>query len=127
LLHPDEGFVDSGLLGRIAITGKVIEASNGGGAVKFQITRRKSPALRSYVRTWTAEFARRGIRANVISPGPIETPILDGQFPTKEAAHALREGFKERVPLGRIGFPEEVASAALFLASNESSYISERH
>jgi NAD(P)-dependent dehydrogenase (short-subunit alcohol dehydrogenase family) len=81
-------------------------------------------ALRSYVRTWTAEFARRGIRANVISPGPIETPILDGQFSTKEAADALRERFKVSIPLGRIGLPEEVASAALFLASHESSYIS---
>src|SRR6516165_181324 len=81
-------------------------------------------ALRSYVRTWAAEFARRGIRANVISPGPIETPIIDGQFSTKEAADALRERFKATVPLGRIGLPEEVASAALFLASNESSYIS---
>ena len=81
-------------------------------------------ALRSYVRTWTAEFGSRGIRANVISPGPIETPILDRQFPTKEGADALREQFKTRIPLGRIGLPEEVASAALFLASNESSYIS---
>jgi NAD(P)-dependent dehydrogenase (short-subunit alcohol dehydrogenase family) len=81
-------------------------------------------ALRSYVRTWTAEFARRGIRANVISPGPIETPILDGQFSTKEAADALRERFKASIPLGRIGLPQEVASAAFFLASNESSYIS---
>jgi NAD(P)-dependent dehydrogenase (short-subunit alcohol dehydrogenase family) len=81
-------------------------------------------ALRSYVRTWTAEFARRGIRANVISPGPIETPIIQGQFSTKEAADAFREQFKASIPLGRIGLPEEVASAALFLASNESSYIS---
>ena len=43
-------------------------------------------ALRSYGRTWTAEFGRRGIRANVISPGPIETPILDRQFPSQQAA-----------------------------------------
>lgn len=80
-------------------------------------------ALRSYVRTWTAEFARRGIRANIISPGPIQTPIIDGQFSTKEAAEAAREQFKARIPLGRIGQPEEVASAALFLASKESSFI----
>ena len=81
-------------------------------------------ALRSYVRTWTAEFAKRGIRANVISPGPVETPIFDKQFPTKEAADALREQFKARIPLGRMGRAEEVASAALFLASDESSFIS---
>jgi NAD(P)-dependent dehydrogenase (short-subunit alcohol dehydrogenase family) len=80
-------------------------------------------ALRSYVRTWTAEFAGRGIRANVISPGPIETPILDGQFSTKEAADATRELFKANVTLHRLGLPEEIASAALFLASKESSYV----
>jgi NAD(P)-dependent dehydrogenase (short-subunit alcohol dehydrogenase family) len=60
---------------------------------------------------------------NVISPGPIETPIFDGQFSTKQAADAFREQFKANVPLQRLGLPEEVASAALFLASNESSYI----
>lgn len=80
-------------------------------------------ALRSYVRTWAVEFARRGIRANVISPGPIETPIFDTLFSTKEAADALREQFKASVPLGRMGLAEEVASAALFLASEESSYV----
>lgn len=80
-------------------------------------------ALRSYARTWAAEFGRRGIRANVISPGPIETPMIDHQFPTKEGADALREQFKAHIPLARIGLPEEVASAALFLASNQSSYI----
>jgi NAD(P)-dependent dehydrogenase (short-subunit alcohol dehydrogenase family) len=80
-------------------------------------------AIRSYVRTWTAEFAGRGIRANVISPGPTETPILDGQFSTKKAADALRGRFKASVPLHRLGFPEEIASTALFLASKESSYV----
>jgi NAD(P)-dependent dehydrogenase (short-subunit alcohol dehydrogenase family) len=80
-------------------------------------------AVRSYVRTWAAEFARRGIRANVISPGPIETPIFDGQFSSKEAADQLKEQFKANIPLARMGRAEEVASAALFLASNESSYI----
>jgi NAD(P)-dependent dehydrogenase (short-subunit alcohol dehydrogenase family) len=80
-------------------------------------------AIRSYVRTWTAEFAKRGIRANVISPGPIETPIFEGQFSTREAADELREQFEANVPMHRLGLPEEIASAALFLASNESSYV----
>ncbi len=78
-------------------------------------------ALRSFVRTWTAEFAGKGIRANVISPGPVETPILEGQF--GENADAVKERFKAMVPMGRIGKPEEIASAAVFLASEESSYI----
>jgi NAD(P)-dependent dehydrogenase (short-subunit alcohol dehydrogenase family) len=81
-------------------------------------------ALRSFVRTWTAEFASRGIRSNVISPGPIETPIIDSQFPTKEAADAIRAQFKTMIPMGRMGLPEEIAAAALFLASSESSFIS---
>ena len=78
-------------------------------------------ALRSFVRTWTAELASKGIRANVISPGPIETPILEGQF--GENTDAMKERFKTMIPMGRIGKPEEVASAAVFLASDESSYI----
>jgi NAD(P)-dependent dehydrogenase (short-subunit alcohol dehydrogenase family) len=48
-------------------------------------------ALRSYARTWAVEFAERGIRANIISPGPIETPSFDAQFLTKEASDALGE------------------------------------
>jgi NAD(P)-dependent dehydrogenase (short-subunit alcohol dehydrogenase family) len=78
-------------------------------------------ALRSFVRTWTAEFAGKGIRTNVISPGPIETPILEGQF--GENADAMKERFKTMVPIGRMGKPEEIAAAAVFLASDESSYI----
>jgi NAD(P)-dependent dehydrogenase (short-subunit alcohol dehydrogenase family) len=53
----------------------------------------------------------------------LKRPIFDGQFSTKETADALREQFKANVPLGRMGLAEEVASAALFLASNESSYV----
>jgi NAD(P)-dependent dehydrogenase (short-subunit alcohol dehydrogenase family) len=80
-------------------------------------------ALRSFVRTWTTELKDRKIRANVISPGAVETPIIDGQFPNKEAADGAREWFKSITPAGRLGEPEEIASAALFLASEESSYV----
>ena len=78
-------------------------------------------ALRSFVRTWTADLAGKGIRTNVISPGPIETPIIEGQF--GENTGAMKERFKTMVPMGRIGKPEEIASAAVFLASDESSFI----
>lgn len=78
-------------------------------------------ALRSFVRTWTAECAGKGIRANVISPGPIETPIFELQFGAN--AGAMKDQFKTMVPMGRIGLAEEIAAAALFLASDESSYI----
>lgn len=79
-------------------------------------------ALRSFVRTWTAELAPRGIRANIISPGPIDTPI-HGVFPP-EHHPARNEQLLQMIPMRRIGRPEEIANAALFLASSESSYIS---
>jgi len=79
-------------------------------------------AVRSFVRTWTAELKDRRIRVNAISPGPIDTPIFD-QAPTKEAADQTRAQFAAQVPFGRLGRAEEIASAALFLASDEASFI----
>jgi NAD(P)-dependent dehydrogenase (short-subunit alcohol dehydrogenase family) len=79
-------------------------------------------AIRSFTRTWAAEFKDRGIRVNTLSPGLIETPIIDGQFSSKEEADGARAMFKQITPLGRIGRADEMAAAALFLASDESSY-----
>lgn len=79
-------------------------------------------ALRSFVRTWTAELAPRGIRANILSPGPIDTSI-HSVFPPEH--HPARNAqLLQMIPMHRIGKPEEIADAALFLASDESSYIS---
>ncbi len=72
-------------------------------------------ALRSFVRTWTVELAPRGIRVNVLSPGPTETPML------ADVSDDVRAVILSRVPLGRLARPEEIASAALFLASGQSS------
>ena len=77
--------------------------------------------LRSFVRTWTAELAGKGIRANMVSPGPIETPLLEAQFGPNVGA--MKERFIAMTPMQRIGRPEEIASAVLFLASDESSFI----
>lgn len=79
-------------------------------------------ALRSLARTWTTELKDRNIRINVISPGAIDTPIIDGQVDSKEAADKLKADFAASTPLGRIGRPEEIASVALLLASDGSSY-----
>jgi len=57
----------------------------------------------------------------MISPGPVETPILEGQF--GENTDAMREQFKTMIPMRRLGRPEEIAAAAVFLASDESSFI----
>jgi NAD(P)-dependent dehydrogenase (short-subunit alcohol dehydrogenase family) len=80
-------------------------------------------ALRSYTRTWTREFNDRGIRFNTLSPGPIDTPIMDAQADSPEAAAEIRATFAAAVPLNRMGRPEEIAAAALFLASDDSSFV----
>ena len=72
-------------------------------------------ALRSYSRTWTRESDERGIRFNTLSPGPIDTAMLDAQ--------ADKAQFAAAVPLNRLGRPEEIAAAALFLASDDSSFV----
>jgi NAD(P)-dependent dehydrogenase (short-subunit alcohol dehydrogenase family) len=78
-------------------------------------------ALRSFERTWTTDLASRHIRVNVVSPGTIDTPGL------RDLVNADSEGldarFRDRIPLGRVGRPEEIASAVSFLASDESSYV----
>ena len=79
-------------------------------------------AVRSFARTFAVELKDRGIRVNSLSPGAIDTPIIDSQFKTKEEADGARTTYAQMTPLGRIGKPEEMAAAALFLASDESSF-----
>ena len=74
-------------------------------------------AVRSFARTWANDLKDRKIRVNVISPGTIDTPAL---APFGDAA---KEGFKSLIPRGEIGRPEEIATAALFLASSDSSFV----
>lgn len=74
-------------------------------------------AMRSFARTWTKEFGDRGIRVNTLSPGPIETDMM------QKAGEEIKAVFRDLIPLRRFGQPEEVAAAALFLASDESSFI----
>jgi NAD(P)-dependent dehydrogenase (short-subunit alcohol dehydrogenase family) len=76
-------------------------------------------AIRSYARTWTAELKDRRIRVNTLTPGPVETPMIESY----EGADKMRQYFSEVIPLGRMGRPIEIANAALFLASDESSFV----
>ncbi|MGA6981527.1 MAG: SDR family oxidoreductase [Candidatus Sulfotelmatobacter sp.] len=80
-------------------------------------------AVRSLARTFAAELVDRGIRVNVVSPGPIETPILQKGGLPQAAFDQYSAGIKERVPMKRFGTPEEIAYPVLFLASSEASYI----
>jgi NAD(P)-dependent dehydrogenase (short-subunit alcohol dehydrogenase family) len=79
-------------------------------------------AVRSFARCWTVDLKGRKIRVNAISPGPIETPGLNDFFATKEG-QAVKTRLVAGVPMGRMGSPDEIAKAALFLASDDSSYV----
>lgn len=79
-------------------------------------------ALRSFARTLAAELKERNIRVNTMSPGVIDTPMVDAQFANDEEAARGREMFLQLIPMGRIGRPEEMANAIFFLASDESSF-----
>jgi NAD(P)-dependent dehydrogenase (short-subunit alcohol dehydrogenase family) len=77
--------------------------------------------LRSFARTWTTDLKSRKIRVNVVSPGAIDTPGLRGFV--KRDGEGLNELYHDRVPLGRVGRPEEIANVVSFLASDDSSYV----
>ncbi|WP_182898661.1 SDR family oxidoreductase [Microbispora sp. H10830] len=92
------------------------------GAEAFGVYGATKAAIRSFARTWANELKGRGIRVNVIVPGPIDTPGITGLAPDEEQAGQLKGVLASQVPLGRMGRPEEVASAVLFLASDQSSF-----
>jgi NAD(P)-dependent dehydrogenase (short-subunit alcohol dehydrogenase family) len=83
----------------------------------FSVYNASKAAVRSFARTWTVDLKARKIRVNVISPGPVDTAVFDG------VSQEIRDGFVSIIPMGRMGRPEEIATAALFLASDDSSFI----
>jgi NAD(P)-dependent dehydrogenase (short-subunit alcohol dehydrogenase family) len=80
-------------------------------------------AMRSFVRSMAADLAGRNIRVNAIAPGPIDTPIFDRVGLSQEQRAQVLQGFIERVPLKRLGKPEEIAATVAFLASSDSSFM----
>jgi|SRR5215470_4316006 len=93
------------------------------GSANISVYAATKAAVRSFARTLTAELVDRGIRVNVVSPGPIVTPIFDRTGLPKEAVDAFAQQVVAKVPMKRFGQPEEVANTVLFLATPESSYI----
>ena len=79
--------------------------------------------VRAMVRNLASELAPRGIRVNLVVPGATRTPIWAGRAPTPEALAALEGGFNRTIPMGRFGEADELARAALYLASDDSSYV----
>ena len=97
--------------------------SNVLGVPAFTAYAASKAAVRSFARGWTMELKDRKIRVNSMSPGPIETPALEKAGLTPEQAEQAVAQFVTQVPMGRRGKPEEIAAAVVFLASDESSYI----
>lgn len=106
--------------GAIIVLSSIVSGKGFPGYATYSATK---AAVRSFVRTWTMELKERGIRVNTLSPGPVDTPMIDSQADSKEGADQVRAFFATQVPLGRMGQAHEIAAAALFLASDESSYI----
>ena len=80
-------------------------------------------ALRSFARTWTTDLKNRHIRVNAVSPGSIDTPGLSGLLASSAAGEERKKMISSLTPLGRLGTPDEIARAVVFLASNDSSYV----
>ena len=98
----------------IILTGSVAGAK---GTPAFGVYAASKAAVRSFVRTWTSELKDRRIRSNVVSPGPVNTPIVARQRPEVMAR------IVSTIPMGRMGEADEIAKAALFLASDDSSFV----
>ncbi len=83
----------------------------------FGVYAASKAAVRSFARTWLNELKGRNIRVNVLSPGPIDTPIQE------QIGKEAKQLFESLIPRGKMGRPEEIATVALFLASDDSSFV----
>src|SRR5687767_13889838 len=106
--------------GSIVLNASIVSVK---GTPAFSVYSATKAAVRSFARTWTMDLKDRGIRVNVVSPGPIETPAMDGLVRTPDELKQFKAGMTAAVPLGRLGQPDEIAKAVVFLASEDSSYV----
>jgi NAD(P)-dependent dehydrogenase (short-subunit alcohol dehydrogenase family) len=93
------------------------------GMEAFSVYSASKAAVRSFARVWTADLKSRKIRVNTLSPGPIDTPILEGLASTEEELKQVKTHLASQVPMGRMGTSDEIAKVALFLASDDSSFV----
>lgn len=89
----------------------------------FSVYSATKAAVRSFARGWTLDLQARGIRVNAVSPGATDTPALNGLGRTEAEQQQIKAGLMAAIPMGRLGTPDEIAKAVVFLASDDSSYI----
>lgn len=93
------------------------------GTPAFSVYSATKAAVRSFARNWILDLKERRIRVNAISPGVTETAGLNGLFGGGDQAEGAKSWLAEQIPAGRVGQPEEIARAVLFLASDEASFV----
>ena len=106
--------------GSIILTGSIADIK---GFPAMSVYSATKAAVRSFARTWANDLRSRRIRVNVLSPGHIDTPILES-LQQGDALTKMKNEMENNVPLGRSGQPDEIAKAASFVASDEASYVS---
>jgi NAD(P)-dependent dehydrogenase (short-subunit alcohol dehydrogenase family) len=111
LMHPG---------GSIILTGSTTDAK---GSAAFSVYSASKAAIRNFARSWAIDLKGTGIRVNVLSPGPTETPGLMNGLARSGMKDAMVAGLIAQTALGRMGDPDEVAAVALFLASDDSSFM----
>lgn len=104
----------------VILNASVVAGKGLAGASVYSATK---AAVRSFARTWTAEIPVENARFNVLSPGATETPIYNKMGMSKEETNDFANGFKSLIPARRFGTADEMANVALFLASDESSFV----
>jgi len=93
------------------------------GMPAFSVYSATKAAVRSFARSWTVDLKDRRIRVNALSPGPIETPAVNKLAGSEEGTEQFKTNIASAVPMGRWGSADEIAKAAVFLASDDSSYV----
>jgi NAD(P)-dependent dehydrogenase (short-subunit alcohol dehydrogenase family) len=106
--------------GSIILTSSIVGSKGLGMNSVYAATK---AVARSFARTWTTDLKHRRIRVNAISPGSIDTPGLDGLLASAPAGEERRKMIATVTPLGRLGTADEIAAAAVFLASDDASYV----
>ena len=103
----------------------ILNASIAGskGLATYSVYSATKAAVRSFARTWTTDLKDRRIRVNAVSPGSIDTPAARDLLASSEVGEKRKKMIADSVPLGRFGTPDEIAKAVVFLASDDSSYI----